>query len=88
MMAENEPKEAPKGERRILSPGTWFLLGFLLWSVILVPVTMGVFFILKVSLRVFDLQNQYSAVFGLAVGLVLAAVAGYFYSSQARKRAE
>jgi hypothetical protein len=87
-MAENEPKETQKGERRILSPGTWFFLSFLLWSIVLVPITMGAFFILRISVRIADLENQYSAVFGLAVGLILAAVAGYFYSSRARKRAE
>ena len=87
-MAENEPKETQKGERRILSPGTWFLLSFLLWSIVLVPITMGAFFILRISVRVFELENQYSAVFGLGVGLVLAAVVGYFYSNRARQRAE
>jgi hypothetical protein len=87
-MAEDQESKEVKGERKILSPATWFLYSFLLWSIITLPLTMGAFYILEVFPRFTDLGNQYSAALGLFVGIVIAAIAGYIYSNRARKHAE
>ena len=87
-MADDDSKKPEKGGRKILSPGTWYMLSFLIWSVILVPITMGAFFILRISVRIADLENQYSALFGLIFGLILSGIVGFFYAQRARKHAE
>ncbi|MEA3559431.1 MAG: hypothetical protein U9R75_09290 [Candidatus Thermoplasmatota archaeon] len=87
-MAENEEQPKKKGERKILTPATWFAFSFIFWSIILIPLSVGFFYILKVSVRLFELDNNYSILFGLGVGLVLSLIVGYIYSNKARKLAE
>jgi drug/metabolite transporter (DMT)-like permease len=87
-MADEPEKMKGKSERKILSPGTWFFYSFILWSVIIVPLSMGAFFILEVFPNLFEMGNQYSAMVGLFVGVVISAVVGYFYSIRARDNAE
>jgi hypothetical protein len=87
-MAEDQENKAVKGERKILSPGTWFLYGFILWSVVIIPLMMGAFYILEPFPRYTDLGNEYSALLGLILGLIAAAIVGYIYSNRARKHAE
>ena len=85
-MTEEQPKN--KGERKILSPATWFVFSFIFWSAIIIPLSIGLFYILKVSVRLFELDNNYSILYGLAFGLVLSLIVGYLYSNKARKLAE
>ena len=87
-MAAEEKRAQDNEKRKILSPGTWFMLSFILWSVIIVPLSIGVFYILKISKNVFDLEIQYSVVFGLIFGLIASAIVGYIYAGKARKQAE
>ena len=87
-MAEDQENKAVTGERRILSPGTWFFYSFILWSIVILPFTIGVFYILEVFPRFTDLGNEYSAMTGIFVGLFIAVIVGYIYSNRARKHAE
>jgi hypothetical protein len=87
-MAEGTEKASPKNERKILSPGTWFLYSFILWSIVIVPLTMAAFFIFEISLKLFDLGNQYSAFWGLVLGLIISAIVSLIYSKRARDAAE
>jgi hypothetical protein len=87
-MADDQENRKVKGERKILSPGTWFFYSFILWSIVIVPIAIGAFYILEVFPRLTDLGNQYSAVLGLFIGIFAAAIVGYFYSNRARKHAE
>jgi hypothetical protein len=87
-MAEDQENKAIKGERKILSPGTWFLYSFLLWSIVIIPLLMGAFYIIELFPRFTDLGNEYSAMLGLFIGLAISAIVSYFYSNRARKHAE
>jgi hypothetical protein len=87
-MTENEEQPKKKGERKILSPATWFAFSFIFWSIILTPLSIGLFYILKVSHRLFELDNNYSILYGLVTGLILSLIVGYLYSNKARKLAE
>ncbi len=87
-MAKDNTKEQDGAGRSILSPKTWFLLSFTIWSIVIVPITMGAFYILRISNILFDLENQYSALFGLIFGLIISLVVGYIYAGKARKLAE
>ena len=49
---------------------------------------MGAFYILEVFPRFTDKGNEYSALTGMIVGLIAAAIVGYIYSNRARKHAE
>ena len=87
-MAEDQENNATKGERKILSPGTWFFYSFILWSIVIIPLMMGAFYILEIFPRFTDLGNEYSAMLGLFLGIIAAAIVGYIYSNRARKHAE
>jgi hypothetical protein len=87
-MAEDQENGSVKGERKILSPGTWFFYSFILWSIVIVPLMIGAFYILEVFPRFTDLGNEYSAMVGLFLGILAAAIVGYIYSNRARKHAE
>ena len=87
-MAEVADNGTGKSERKILSPGTWFFYSFILWSVVLIPLSMAAFFILEVFQKLFEMGNQYSAVAGLFVGLILALIVSFIYSKRARDAAE
>jgi len=86
-MAEKLPNDVQTG-RRILSPAQWWLSASAMFSLVIVPITVGIFYIMKVSKTLFDLPPQYSPPFGLLVGLALSLALGYFYSGMARKHAE
>ena len=87
-MVEELEKNTGKSERKILSPGSWFFYSFLLWGIVLIPLSMAAFFVLNVFPNLFDMGNQYSALVGLLVGLLLAVVVAYIYSKRARDHAE
>ena len=86
-MAEDKTAKDTKGDNQ-LGPRSSFFISFLIWSVVIVPLSMGLFFMLEIFPRFTDLGNQYSVVLGLFIGLVISAVAGYFYSLRARKQIE
>ena len=87
-MAEGVNEMSGKTERKILSPGTWFLYSFILWSIVIVPLSMAAFFIFEIFMKLFDLGNQYSALAGLILGIILAVIVSFFYSKRARDAAE
>ncbi|MFO8051236.1 MAG: hypothetical protein R6V01_05995 [Thermoplasmatota archaeon] len=87
-MSNGEDTTEEKGGRKILSPATWFALSFVFWSVVILPLSIGAFYILKVSNRLFDVDNNYSILMGIAAGLILSVIIGYVYSDKARKLAE
>ena len=95
-MADEKETKDVKGSRDQLGPKTSFFISFLFWSIVIVPLTMGAFYMLNVIPRIKEkflpevtgLGNQYSVVLGLFVGLVLAGIVGYIYSLRARKQAE
>ena len=87
-MAVDRNTDSQGSKREILNPGTWFFTSFILWSIIIVPFSIGAFYILNIFPRFTELGNQYSAVAGLAVGLIISAIVGYFYSARARKHME
>lgn len=87
-MAKELENKLGRSERKILSPGTWFLYSIILWSMIIIPISMAAFFILNIFPNLFDMGNQYSAVVGLFVGIVVSVIVGYIYSNMARKHAE
>ncbi len=87
-MVEDLEKKTGKSERKILSPGSWFFYSFILWSIVIIPLSIAVFFILNVFPNLFDMGNQYSALVGLLVGIVLSLIVSFIYSKRARERAE
>ncbi|MBN1390992.1 MAG: hypothetical protein JXA22_10165 [Candidatus Thermoplasmatota archaeon] len=84
MAAEQDIKDRKKGIE-VIGPKTYFFISFLIWSIVFVPLSMGVFFMLEVFPKFTDLGNQYSVVIGLFVGLIVSAVVGYIYSTRASK---
>lgn len=87
-MTDEKDRPEKKEGRKILSPAKWFALSFVFWSAILIPLSIGASYILKVSNRLFELDNNYSILYGLAFGIVLSLIVGYIYSSKARNLAE
>ena len=84
-----ENKEAPEGpERKILSPFTYWVFSSALLAVILVPFSVGAFYILQISVKYFHEKLEYSVLGALAVGIILSVALGYILSIRARKRAE
>ncbi|MGA1866647.1 MAG: hypothetical protein ACMUFK_04185 [Thermoplasmatota archaeon] len=87
MTDEKEHKEKTEGGDH-LGPMNSFFISFLLWSIIIVPVSMGAFYMLEICYKYMELGNQYSVLLGLVVGLIVSAAVGYIYSIRALKNAE
>ena len=84
-MESNAGKDS---ERKILAPRTWLLYSTALFSLILVPIVTGAFYMLKISVRLFSAKPEYSVIAGILIGILLSFVAGFFYSNNARKHAD
>ena len=87
-MEQAESTDEDQGRVKLMNPVAWILSACLIWAIIIVPLTMAFFYMLKISPKLFSLPNQYSAVFGLILGLIISFVVGYFYSNRARKNVE
>jgi len=87
-MADEKDAKGSKVAKDPLGPKTSFFISFLFWSIVIVPISMGALFMLNIFPRFTKLGNQYSALLGLIVGLVLSLIVGYIYSLRARKHAE
>jgi xanthine/uracil permease len=88
---EEEPMESDsekKGERKILSQTTWLLYSAALFAIVLVPAFTGLFYMIRFTESLFQEKVEYSVLIGMAVGIILSLVAGYFYSNMARKHVE
>ena len=83
---ETETKK--EGGRKILSPATWILYSAAIFGIILVPATTGFFYMIRFTETLFHVKVEYSVLIGMAVGVILSFIAGYFYSNMARKHVE
>lgn len=75
-------------KRALLTPVQWWLSASALLGLVIVPATIGAFYIFELAKLFFKQPLQYSAVYGLVLGVCLSLAAGYFYSGIARKRVE
>ncbi|MDG6225136.1 MAG: hypothetical protein QCI82_06450 [Candidatus Thermoplasmatota archaeon] len=82
----NKVINAPK--RALLTPMQLWLSASSMLALIIVPASIGMFYIFELAKHLFKQPLQYSAVYGLIFGIVLSLIAGYFYSRIARKRIE
>jgi amino acid transporter len=82
--------QAPEAteKKKILSPLQWWLSASAMFALAIVPITVGLFYMLNLTKRLFDQPLQYNPLLGLIIGLLLSLLAGYFYSGIARKHAE
>ncbi|MBN1539043.1 MAG: hypothetical protein JW939_02780 [Candidatus Thermoplasmatota archaeon] len=87
-MAGSKGKKDMKEVGDHLGPMNSFFISFLLWSILILPVSMGAFFMLEVCYKYMGLGNQYSVLMGLIVGLIISGVVGYIYSIRALKHME
>ena len=87
-MEEAESTEKDKGDVKLMSPISWILTASLVWAIIIVPITMALLYMFRISARLFSLPNQYSAVFGLIIGILISFGVGYYYSHRARRNVE
>ena len=76
------------GERKILNPATWLLYSTALFAIILVPLTTGFLYMIRISALLFNEKNEYSVIAGIILGVILSLIAGYIYSNMARKHVE
>ena len=87
-MVEESAEITDKGEKRLLSPATWIIVASLVWSILIVPISVAVFYMFKISYRLFELPSQYSVVMGLGIGIIISIIVGVIYSNIARKHVE
>jgi hypothetical protein len=87
-MNDVEAEKIDKGASRMMNPLSWILTASIILSIAVVPLTVGVFYIMDLSVIIFGLPNQYGAVFGLLTGILLSIAGGWIYSGYARKHVE
>ena len=85
-MPENTVGNQETRKRRIMSPAAWFLYSTALWSILTIPASIGLCYMFKISVHLFNEPSQYSVPIGLGLGMVLAVIIGYFYARAAQKR--
>jgi hypothetical protein len=87
-MVEEGENNTDKGEKRLLSPATWVMNASLIMAIVIVPIAVAVFYMFKISYKLFELPSQYSVLMGLGVGITLSIIGGVIYSNFARKHVE
>jgi hypothetical protein len=75
-------------DKKILSPFQWMLSASALFALVIVPLTVGLFYMTNLTNLVAGLPLQYNVVVGLFVGILLSVALGVFYAGIARKHAE
>lgn len=87
-MVEEGANNTDKAEKRLLSPATWIITSSLIWAIFIVPIFVAVFYMFKISYKLFELPSQYSVIMGIVLGIILSIIAGVIYSNYARKHVE
>ena len=88
-MPVKDSEQTPKKDGKLIRPGVWFFYSSILWSVLVVPLVVALFFMLNFGPRLFDNGTpEMSVAIGLAIGLAISLTIGYFYSNAARKNVE
>jgi len=76
-----------KEQTKLLSPMTWFIYSSALLALIVVPTSVAVFYMFRISEK-FDLLLQNSVLMGLGAGIILSLVLGFAYSRWAMVKAQ
>ncbi len=83
------PEQNPKKDGKLIRSGVWFFYSSILWSIIVVPLVIALFFMLGLAPKLMDKGTpEMSVAMGLIVGLLISLSIGYFYSKAARKNVE
>lgn len=83
-----ENKSGAGQKKLILTTLQWWFSASALLSMVIVPLVVGVFYILELAYRIFNQPAQYSVLYGLMIGIVLSLLAGYWYAGMAKRRVE
>ncbi|MCD6383552.1 MAG: hypothetical protein J7L88_03735 [Thermoplasmata archaeon] len=80
-------KKSDKGDEP-LSPRSVYSYSLFLMTIIVLPLTIGVSYILNLGNKLFNGPAEYSVLFGLGAGALLSIVLGYIYGRMAIKELE
>jgi len=85
-MPKDKEKTNVEEKGILLSPLKWWISATILWSILIIPITVAVFYMLYLAPRLFQLPNEFSPLFGIGVGLALSCIVGFLYSRAGMKR--
>ena len=88
-MQKKSSEHTPEKDGKLIRSGVWFFYSSILWSILIVPLVVALFFILDLAPKLLDNGTpEMSVSIGLFLGLSISLSIGYFYSRAARKNME
>ncbi len=82
-------EQNPEKEGKLIKSRVWFFYSLILWSILIVPLVVALFFMFNLAPKLMDKGTpEMSVAIGLIVGIAISLGIAYFYSRAAIKNVE